>query len=121
MTNEKLEKIAKSIFNECKKDNEPVTIDEAFEMAKMELNAKKNFKLYELDKTKKRTIIREKKIDEDKLQLIQDIKYYLNQLNYIKNETIKIVNDQKEITFDIEDNNFSINLIKHRKRGKKNE
>ena len=37
---EKLHKLAQEIFNESIKDGEPVTIEEALEMAKMEFGAK---------------------------------------------------------------------------------
>ena len=35
-----LEKLAKQIFNECAKEGEPITMEEAQEMAQMEINAK---------------------------------------------------------------------------------
>jgi len=37
---DKLEKLAKRIMKECEQDGEPVTLEEAFEMAKMEMGAK---------------------------------------------------------------------------------
>ena len=35
-----LEKLAKQIFDECAKEGEPITIEEAQEMAQLEINAK---------------------------------------------------------------------------------
>lgn len=35
-----LEKLAKQIFDECAKEGEPITMEEAQEMAQMEINAK---------------------------------------------------------------------------------
>ena len=37
---DKLEKLAKQIRKECEQDGEPVTLEEAMEMAKMEIGAK---------------------------------------------------------------------------------
>jgi len=37
---DKLEKLARQIMKECEQDGEPVTLEEAMEMAKMELGAK---------------------------------------------------------------------------------
>ena len=37
---DKLEKLTQEIFNECKKDGEPVTMAEARQMAEMEIKAK---------------------------------------------------------------------------------
>ena len=35
-----LKALAEKIFKECKKDGEPISMEEAFEMAKMEIGAK---------------------------------------------------------------------------------
>ena len=35
-----LEKLAKQIFDECAKDGEPISMEDALDMAKMELGAK---------------------------------------------------------------------------------
>lgn len=37
---DKLEKLAKQIMKECEQDGEPVTLEEAMEMARMEIGAK---------------------------------------------------------------------------------
>lgn len=54
---------------------------------------------------------REKKIDGDKLAIIQSLFEYMSNGDY-KNLTIK--NDQKEITFSLYGSEYSLNLVKHR-------
>lgn len=119
--NEKLKKLAINIQKECEKDGEPVTFDEAIEMAEMELKAKSNGRHYETDKTKTREKKpREKKIDEEKLKLIDLIQYSLHHLKEIDSNlpfevtNISIVNNQKEISFNVGTNNYSLSLTKHR-------
>lgn len=53
---------------------------------------------------------REKKIDEDKVFIIEEI---FKALGFAENA--KIANAQKEITFNFKDGDYSISLIKHRK------
>jgi len=109
------DKLAKQIMAECEKDGEPVTLDEALEMADMEIKSKKNCKQYVSDKTKKREIKpREKKIDEEKVEIIQTIAQNLDRTEF-ETTNIQIKNIQREITFTVGENNYSVTLTKHRK------
>jgi len=114
------EQLAQKIMIECKKNNEPVSLEEALEMAEMELKSKKNCKHYETDKTQRKSAKREKKIDEEKLRLIQLLNYCLLEPNYIDTElsfqitNVSIVNSQKEIVFNVGANDYSLTLTKHR-------
>lgn len=66
---------------------------------------------------KKRTVYnfnkRERKADEIKGEFITQLKQYLESLEL---ENIEIVNKEREISFDLGDANFSLTLIRHRKK-----
>ena len=117
------EKLINQIMKECAEDGEPVTREEAEEMAEMELKAKKDCRRYESDKRKvKKPSAREKKIDTEKVRLMELFNYCLLEPNRIddelpfKIEFVSVVNNQKEITFSIGENDYSLTLTKHRKK-----
>ena len=71
---EKLEKLTFSIFEEMEKDGEPVSMEEAREMAKMEMNSKEFCRRYEKSSDKPRTtVIRERKVDTNKKAILDKI------------------------------------------------
>lgn len=107
------EKLAKSIMRECENDGEPVTLEEALEMAEMELKAKKDCRRYETDKTKRKPTQKEVKLDADKVEIINYLFNAVKAFNKVDNVAVK--NPQKEITFNVGEDEFSISLIKHRK------
>lgn len=105
---DKREKLILEIMKEAEADEEPVTRQEAEEMADMELKAKniKNYVQATVEKSKaKRTV----KKDPEKIEIIQKIYNFLL-TNGFENATI--TNEQREITFD----DYSITLTKHRKK-----
>lgn len=109
---DKFEKLVKSIMAEAAEDGEPVTREEAEEMAKMELGAKQ-FKRYEKSDNpapaeKKK---REVKKDAEKIKIIKKLYDFLLTVG---EESATIVNEQREITF----RDFSITLTKHRSKKK---
>lgn len=109
--NDKLETLAKKIMAECEKDNEPVTYEEALEMAEMEIKSKKDCKQYVSDKTTKRTTTRERKVDNDK-------KYLLDLLvKQFELEKISITNikTETELSFNFRGNQYTFKLTKHKK------
>jgi hypothetical protein len=118
------EKLIEQIMKECEKDGEPVTKEEAVEMAEMELKAKKDCRHYETDATKTRKpAAREKKIDAEKVKIIKSVAEQLTRL--VGSEEceceatdIKITNSQREIQFKIDQNDYSLVLTKHRKSTK---
>lgn len=103
-----LEKLIKNIMAEAEADGEPVTYDEAKEMAEMEIKAK-GVKRYEQTAPTKAKTKREVKKDSEKIEIIKKIYDFLL-TNGFENATI--VNEQREITF----KDFSITLTKHRKK-----
>ena len=110
------EKLIQQIMKECEKDGEPVTKEEATEMAEMEIKAKKDCKRYESDVTTRKKPQREKKIDTEKVEIINFIASYLKRWKVtVEKGNVTIINPQQEISFILGDNDYSIKLIKHRK------
>jgi DUF2075 family protein len=92
---------------EAAEDGEPVTREEAEEMARMELGAKEIRRYEKSDETKerkKRTI----KKDEEKMEIIKKIYNFLLTNGF---DNVTIVNEQREIKFN---DAFSLTLTKHR-------
>lgn len=111
----KKEHLVRSIMAECEKEGEPVTRKEAEEMAEMELKAR-GIKNYVKGEEKKERKPREVKLDEEKVELIKSVATYLECRESVgKLFDVTIANPQKEITFTIGDNEYSLSLIKHRK------
>jgi hypothetical protein len=113
------EKLIAQIMAEAEKDGEPVTREEAEEMAEMELKDKKNRRYETADKPKEKKK-REIKLDDVKVEFIKEL---VSIFDYQKmaNE-VQIVNPQREISFRIGEDNYSLTLTKHRppkEKGKK--
>lgn len=74
----------------------------------------KQMRRYEQAEEKKERKPREKKIDAEKVEIIDFI--YTEMLNsgHIDFKEIIVKNEQKEITFRIGENEYSLNLTKHR-------
>lgn len=100
------EKLIKQIMAECEADGEPITREEAEEMAEMEIKAKgiKNYVQTEVEKKAKKP--RQKKIDEEKKKIIEILQKALTDCGY----GAIITNVDKEICFD----DFVVNLTRHR-------
>lgn len=111
--NEKLQTLALTIQEECEKEKEPVTKEEALEMAKMELNAKENCKRYETSAKERKTTNRTRKIDSDKKYLLSYLEKSIEE-----NQKIKITNikNETEISFTYNEEQYTVKLIKHRKK-----
>lgn len=116
------EKLIKQIMTECEKDGEPVTYEEAAEMAEMEIKAKTDCKRYEREEKQNKSTNRTPKIDAEKVEIIKSVAHQLTR--FVKPDTediegaenIKITNQQKEITFTVGENEYSLTLTKHRKK-----
>ena len=104
-----LEQLAKEIYNEALEDGEPVTEDEALEMAKMELGSKENIRYEKSDKPRKATT-KERKVDENKKLLLNCCRVLLEGM---KAEIVN-VKTETEINFNFDDSEYSLKLIKHR-------
>lgn len=103
------EKLIERIMKECEKDGEPVTKEEATEMAEMEIKAGGIKNYVQSDKPKKAPK-KERKVDETKKQLLANCKTLLEGLG----ADVLAVKTETEITFDFGDEEYSLKLIKHR-------
>lgn len=109
------EKIIAKIMKECELDGEPVTRAEAEEMAEMEIKANgiKNYTQAEVEKKPRKK--REVKKDPTKISFIHYLEEWLLTTNV---EDVTIVNEQREVSFKINNDSYSLVLTKHReKRG----
>ena len=101
--------LAEKIMAECEKDGEPITKDEALEMARMELKANDIHRYEKSDKPRKKAKV-VRKIDEDKKHLLACIKVLLEGM---KAKIIE-VKTETEIEFSFKGNLYTLKLIKHR-------
>ena len=114
----KFDDLVAKIMKECEADGEPVTKEEAEEMAKMEMNDKANRdKDYAV--RKKSSAKKERKIDEEKKKILSNIRTLLEgmQLNNGQDNLVTMKNET-ELNFMFNDNNYTIKLVKHRKEKK---
>lgn len=107
-----LEKLAKSIMAECEKDNEPVSYEEALEMAEMEIKEKgiKNTTGASKGKNtnkKPKTV----KISNEKAQIFKDLCEFLT--DFYKFEVVK---DNKLIEIELNGKKFKLDLIETREK-----
>lgn len=106
------EKLAKEIMAEARNDGEPVTWEEALEMAEMEIKAAENGRRYEGDTTTRKKGERKVKIDEEKVAVIAYLSEQMKK--YAGAEKVVISNQQREIDFHIGDSEYTLSLVKHR-------
>lgn len=108
------EKLIARIMKECEQDGEPVTREEAEEMAEMEIKAIGNIKHYVSSNKPRKPAKRERKVDEKKRHLLYCCKVLFEGMGAktlgIKTET--------ELTFSFDGEEYSLKLIKHRKKDK---
>jgi len=103
------EALAKAIMAECEKDGEPVTLEEALEMAEMEIKAG-NVKRYEQsDKPRKKTT-KERKVDETKKRILSAVKVLLEGMG----AEVLGVKTETEIAFTFGGDRYTMKLTKHR-------
>lgn len=112
MANIDREKVIQRIMRECEKDGEPVTREEAEEMAEYEIKAKINGTekvVGSADKPRK-TAKKERKVDTEKAGILTACK------ETIENMGGKITNikTETEINFSFNGTEYSVKLIKHR-------
>lgn len=104
-----IEKLAKQIFDEFAKDGEPVTMEEAIEMAQMELKAKKDCKTYVQSEKPRAKLKKERKVDTEKLELWKMLIKGLSE-NNIDYE----LENEVALHFEYGGNAYSLKLTKHR-------
>lgn len=103
------EKLIEKIMRECEQDGEPVTKEEATEMAEMEIKAN-GIKRYEKSDAPRKTAKKERKVDTTKKRLLTDCKVLLEGLG----AKVLNVKTETEVTFTFEGEEYSLKLIKHR-------
>lgn len=110
-----LDKLALEIFKECEKDGEPVTMEEALEMAKMEVGAR--------EVKREATTTEKKKADAPKKPRtvkVSDEKVELFNLIFAavadKHPTAAITKENKNIEVKIGEKTFKIDLIEQRQK-----
>jgi hypothetical protein len=108
-----LEKLTAKIMKECEADGEPVTREEAEEMAKMELKASGN-RHYEQSEKPRKAVKKERKVDETKKRLLADCRVLLEGLGA---QTLS-VKTETEISFLFDGDEYSLKLVKHRPKKK---
>ena len=100
-------------MKECEQNHEPVTREEAEEMARMEIGAK-DIKLDarvdapKADKAEKRR--RTVKYSDEKVGLFADLKDFLEE-NY---QNVAIVKENGSFSLEIGEKSFNINIVEHR-------
>lgn len=113
MAKKTLEQLAKDIYDEYLGTDDEVTLEEAKEMAEMELGAKENVKTYvksEKAVNRKKTV-RERKVDTKKSDILNMLTVGLKE----KNIDFEIHNENK-ITFVLDSESYTVNLIRHRNK-----
>lgn len=108
---EKREALAKEILIECEKENEPVTFEEALEMADMELSAKEGNRHYETSNKKRKPKKVVKKVDESKAMLLEDIKTVLA----ARGAEIRYQLNEVEVDFEFDNQIYTVKLTRHGK------
>lgn len=105
------EKLIERIMHDCEKDGEPVTREEAEQMAEMEIKAS-GIRHYEKSETPRKTTKRERKVDLTKQRILRDCKTLLEGLGATNAE----MKTETEVIFTFEEEEYSLKLIKHRKK-----
>lgn len=111
-----IEQLAKEIYKEMLAEGEEITEAEAMEMAEMEMKAKgiKNY-VHSIEADKKPKAKQEVKLDDTKVRLVKMLATLLGGMSVTDNiEDVTISNPQKEITFHIGSDEYSVTLTKHR-------
>lgn len=103
------EKLIQQIMAEAEADGEPVTREEAEEMAKMELDAKEIKNYIQGDKSKKERKPRERKVDTEKA----DILNWLVRGLEVGDISCTTENENK-LHFMYNENEYTVNLVRHR-------
>lgn len=113
-----LEQLAQEIYKEAMVDGEPITMEEATEMAEMEIKARgvKNYVRAEAPKAetapkKKKTV----KVSDEKKALFDTILTNLDRCEGVLRENITVIKENKLIMVQIGDKKFKIDLIQTRK------
>ena len=103
------EKLIAEIMKECAKDGEPVTKEEAAEMAEMEIKSGA-VKHYEKSDKPRKASTKPRKVDTTKKRILADCRVLLEGLG----AKVLSVKTETEVVFTFENEEFSLKLIRHR-------
>lgn len=103
------EQLINEIMRECEKDGEPVTREEATEMAEMEIKANSERHYEKSDKPRK-SVKKERKIDSTKKRILTNCRVLIEGLG----AEVVNVKTETEITFLFDGEEYSLKLVKHR-------
>lgn len=106
----KKEKLILSIMKSAEADGEPVSREEAEEMAEMEIKAKGITEYTQAEKKSRKK--REVKKDATKITLIKRLADFMQEIA----TDVEVTNDQRTIEFVVMGESYSITLTKHRKK-----
>lgn len=107
---DKKEKLILSIMKSAEADGEPISREEAEEMAEMEIKAKGITEYAQAEKKPRKK--REVKKDATKIALIKRLADFMQEIV----TDVEVTNDQRTIEFVVMGENYSITLTKHRKK-----
>lgn len=105
------EKLVERIMAECAKDGEPVTKEEAEQMAEMEIKAS-NLSSYVKSNKPRKPSTRKRKVDETKKRILTYCRIPLEGAGAVVTST----KTETEISFTFEEEEYSLKLVKHRKK-----
>lgn len=105
----KKEKLIEKIMRECEQDGEPVTREEATEMAEMEMKANQTRHYEKSDKPRKPSS-RVRKVDTTKKRILDNCRVLIEGMGGV---TVS-VKTETEVTFVFDDAEYSLRLVKHR-------
>lgn len=103
------EKLIASIMRECEQDGEPVTREEAEEMADMEIKAG-GVKRYEKSDTPRKKAVKERKVDAEKGSFLTGFRVFVEG----KGGIVKSIKNEAEFSFSFGENDYTVKLVKHR-------
>ena len=109
MAENKLEKLINEIMAECEADGEPVTREEAEDMAKMELNAKAERHYEQSDKQRKQ-VAKERKVDTAKKAILDEVEKMVEEIG---GEDIT-TKTETEVGFTLNGAKYTLKLTRHR-------
>ena len=103
------EKLINEIMKDAEKEDEPITREEAEEMAEMEIKATAN-RRYEQAENKKPRKTKERKVDSTKKKILELLTEVLVDYGCL----IVSTKTETEISFSFKDENYTLKLTKHR-------
>lgn len=105
------EKLVARIMKECAAEGEPVTKEEAEQMAEWEMKSKAVRENAKSDAQRKPST-RERKVDETKKRILNNCRVLLEGMGAVSAQ----MKTETEVSFTFEGEEYSLKLVKHRKK-----